>query len=346
MTDKNINNFIDTVIERKAVIISIIFVSIFSSLIYVFSATNLYKTSIYIIPPQAKDINALNVKDRDGNKLTGDEQITSHNVYTFFMVNAQSRKYQRDFFFKNKLFNEFHSDKSEQGFKDFHKNMSFIIQSKVLSRDARYENFLTVSFTYHDSVQAANILNAYIDTVIKKTSKELVNGVNQLIQNKRASLQGEITSKINLARRITQDRIVQLEEALKIAQKLNIIEMQVNATNQQSVIISEENLLNNNPLYLYGSKALAIEIEILSERSSEESFVPGLRALQQQADTLNIIKVQANAVQSAQIDQKALPTTDRHSPKRKLIVFLGAIFGVFVALLYVFLVTTVYRRKA
>jgi len=91
---------------------------------------------------------------------------------------------------------------------------------------------------------------------------------------------------------------------------------------------------------------LAIEIEILSERSSEESFVPGLRALQQQADTLNIIKVQANAVQSAQIDQKALPTTDRHSPKRKLIVFLGAIFGVFLALLYVFLVTTVYRRKA
>ena len=108
MTDKNINNFIDIVIERKAVIISIILVSIFSSLIYVFSATNLYKTSIYIIPPQAKDINALNVKDRDGNKLTGDEQITPQDVYTFFMVNAQSRKYQRDFFFKNKLFHEFH----------------------------------------------------------------------------------------------------------------------------------------------------------------------------------------------------------------------------------------------
>ena len=283
MIDKNINNFIDTVVERKTIILSIILFSILSSLVYAFSATNLYKTSIYIIPPQAKDINALNIKDKDGNKLTADEQITPHDVYTFFMVNAQSRKYQRDFFFRNELFNKFHSDKSEQAFKDFHKNMSFTIQSKVLSRDVRYENFLTVSFIYHDSVEAAKILNLYIDTVIKKTSKELVNAVNQLLQNKRASLQGEVASKINLARRITQDRIVQLEEALKIAQKLNIVEMQLNASNQQSVIISEENLLNNNPLYLYGSRALAIEIETLSERISEESFVPGLRALQQQA---------------------------------------------------------------
>ena len=87
----------------------------------------------------------------------------------------------------------------------------------------------------------------------------------KLISNKRDSIQGEVDAKIKLAKRITQDRIVQLEEALKIAEKLNIVEMQINATNQQSVIMTDDNLLNNNPLYLYGSKALKVEIETLSE---------------------------------------------------------------------------------
>ena len=262
------------------------------------------------------------------------------------MVNAQSRKYQRDFFFNNNLSQKFTDEDPEKAFEDFHKNMSFSLQSKVLSRDVRDEKFLTVSFIHHDSIQAANILNSYIDTVIKKTSTELVNGANKLISNKRDSIQGEVDAKINLARRITQDKIVQLEEALKIAEKLNIVEMQINATNQQSVIMSDDNLLNNNPLYLYGSKALKVEIQTLSERRSEDSFVPGLRALQQRVDALDIIKVDLNAVKAAQVDQKALPTSDRHSPKRKLIVFLGTIFGVFLSLLYIFFITTFYRRKS
>ena len=346
MTEQNIDNFVDLVIEKKNVLISIILASVIVSIIYALTATELYKTSIYIIPPQEKDVNALNIKGEDGKSLTTDSQIKSNEVYSIFLVNAQSRKYQRDFFFNNNLSQKFTDEDPEKAFEDFHKNMSFSLQSKVLSRDVRDEKFLTVSFIHHDSIQAANILNSYIDTVIKKTSTELVNGANKLISNKRDSIQGEVDAKINLARRITQDKIVQLEEALKIAEKLNIVEMQINATNQQSVIMSDDNLLNNNPLYLYGAKALKVEIQTLSERRSEDSFVPGLRALQQRVDALDIIKVDLNAVKAAQVDQKALPTSDRHSPKRKLIVFLGTVFGVFLSLLYIFFITTFYRRKS
>ena len=346
MTDQNIDNFLDLIVDKRKIIISIIAISILASFLYAISAIPLYKTSIYIIPPQEKDVNALNIKGKDGKSLTTDSQIKSNEVYNIFMVNAQSRKYQRDFFFKNKLYLEFTNDDHEKSFEDFHSNISFALQSKVLSRDVREEKFLTVSFMHYDSTQAAKILNSYIDTVIKKTSDEFINGANKLISNKRDSIQGEVDAKINLARRITQDRIVQLEEALKIAIKLNIVEMQINATNQQSVIMSDDNLLNNNPLYLYGSKALRVEIQTLSERKSEDSFVPGLRALQQQVDALNIIKVESNAVKAAQVDQKALPTSDRHSPKRKLIVFLGAVLGGFFSLLYIFVITTFYRRKS
>ena len=218
MTEQNIDNFVDLVIEKKNVLVSIILASIIVSIIYALTATELYKTSIYIIPPQEKDVNALNIKGEDGKSLTTDSQIKSNEVYSIFLVNAQSRKYQRDFFFNNNLSQKFTDEDPEKAFEDFHKNMSFSLQSKVLSRDVRDEKFLTVSFIHHDSIQAANILNSYIDTVIKKTSTELVNGANKLISNKRDSIQGEVDAKINLARRITQDKIVQLEEALKIAE--------------------------------------------------------------------------------------------------------------------------------
>jgi chain length determinant protein (polysaccharide antigen chain regulator) len=121
--------------------------------------------------------------------------------------------------------------------------------------------------------------------------------------------------------------------------------MAVNASNQQSVILSDENLLNNNPLYLFGTEALEVEIKALSERASEESFVPGLRALQQRVDALNIIKINENDVKAAQIDQEAIPTSNRYSPKRKLIVFLGIIFGIFLSLIYIFFNIIFYRNK-
>ena len=103
MKDHNINNFFDIVIEKEDNYKYYFIISIYIN-IFALTATPLYKTSIYIIPPQEKDINALNIKERNGQSfLTSDDQIKSQDVYNMFMVNAQSRKYQRDYFFKNNL---------------------------------------------------------------------------------------------------------------------------------------------------------------------------------------------------------------------------------------------------
>ena len=343
MTDHNMNNLIDLIVDRKKIIIAIIATSILISVIYALTATPLYRTSIYIIPPQDKDINALNVIDKEGRRLINDYLIRPQDVYTKFMVKAQSRKFQREFFFNNGLSEIFGGGDPEQSFEDFHKNLSFAIQAKILSREIREENFVTISILHDNSQESADILNNYIATVQRKTANELVNGVNRLLANKNDSIEGAVSAKISLARANTQDRIVQLKEALGIAEKLDIVEMQI-ANNQQSVIMSDDNLLNSNPLYLYGTKALRVEIQTLLDRKSEESFVPGLRVLQQEVQALNKIKLLPGSVKVAQIDQKAMPSDVRHSPKRKLIVFLGTVFGIFLSLVYIFF-TAVFIRK-
>ena len=343
MNDHNMNNLIDLIVDSKKIIIVIITTSVLISVIYALTATPLYRTSIYIIPPQDKDINALNVIDKEGRRLINDYLIRPQDVYTKFMVKAQSRKFQREFFFNNGLSEIFGGGDPEQSFEDFHKNLSFAIQAKILSREIREENFVTISILHDNAQESADILNDYIATVQRKTANELVSGVNRLLANKNDSIEGAVSAKISLARANTKDRVVQLKEALGIAEKLDIVEMQI-ANNQQSIIMSDDNLLNSNPLYLYGTKALRVEIQTLLDRKSEESFVPGLRALQQEVQALNKIKLLPGSVKVAQIDQKAMASDVRHSPKRKLIVFLGTIFGIFLSLVYIFFISVFIRK--
>ena len=247
MTEQNIDNFVDLVIEKKNVLISIILASIIVSIIYALTATELYKTSIYVVPAQEISIHPLNVKDSEGASFTRDSQISTSIAYNVFLTNAQSRRYQRDFFFNTDIFDDFSinlletNSTPEESFEDFHRNLSFYIQSKVISRDRREESFVTISFIHENSFEAAKVLNAYVNGVIIKTSRELVDGANQLIMNKHDSIIGETNAKLRLARSITKDRIIQLQEALKIATKLNITDMEINSTNHQSVIMSDDN---------------------------------------------------------------------------------------------------------
>ena len=126
---------------------------------------------------------------------------------------------------------------------------------------------MTVSFVSEDPELAAEILNNYIKMANKKTTESIVDSVNKLILNTRASIIAEIDGRRNLAKKITQDRIKRLEEAYMIASQLNISERVSDTNNSQNVILSDDtkNLSTQSPLYLYGTKSLRAEIDILKK---------------------------------------------------------------------------------
>ena len=332
----NLITLFNRISERRRSLLFIILASIIISLVYAFSQEESFKTQAYLIPPESRYTQPLNVFLDDGYRLSRDE-ITPSTIYRVFMLNLQSRKYQRKYFFDNNLYTNFDEDDHEKSFRDnFYKRINFTIESKITSRDFREQQFLTVTFIHNDPNQAANWLNDYIKMVSDITTKDFVDGINILIRNTKKTFESEIVSKKNLAIKITQDRIVQLEEALEIAKDLGITEIQSNPTNQQSVILSEdESIHSKNPIYFYGTKALNAEIAALKNRKNMDSFISGLRQLELKVKSLESITVNVADVRSAQVDQKALPPEMRHSPKRKLIVILGAILGGFIAFVYI-----------
>ncbi len=343
--DINLSNLFQKIRETKKTLISIISLSILFSLIYAFTQEETFKAEAYLIPPESRYTQPLNVFLEDGYRLTR-EEIEPSDIYRVFMLNLQSRKYQRKYFFDNKLYDTFDEKDYEKSFtENFHKNLNFIIESKITSRDFREQQFLTVSFIHNNPTQAAEWLNNYIKMVSKITARDFVDGINILIKNTKKTFESEITSKKNLALKITQDRIIQLEEALDIAMKLNIIDRDVGSSNQQSVVISEDESVHlRSPIYLYGVNALKAEISALKNRKNKDSFINGLRQLEQKVKSLESIRVNVSDVKATQIDQKAIPPEVRHSPKRKLIVLLGTLFGFVIAFFYI-LFSFIIRRN-
>jgi chain length determinant protein (polysaccharide antigen chain regulator) len=176
----------------------------------------------------------------------------------------------------------------------------------------------------------------------KKTSKNFTDGINQSINNTRNSLIAEIEGERLLAKRITQDRIKRLEEAYVIAQKLDI---QDRVENSKNIIISDDkNIMAESQLYLYGTKSLRAEIDVLARRDSFDAFIPNLRSLEQKAEGLKNISVNSSDVRSAEIDQVANPPLHRFKPKRKIIVLVGGMIGGLISFIYL-LYLMVIRRE-
>ena len=336
--DISVAKIIDRIKYEIKPLLMIIGFSIAISLFHALTEDEIFKSVAHLIPPENRHTQPLNIFLDDGYRLT-QEAINPSKVYRTFVLNLQSRKYQRKYFFDNELYKNFDEDNYDVSFEEnFHNQLLFKLESKTASRDFREQQFLSVSFFHTDPDQAALWLNGYIDMVDKVTSQDYADGINILIQNTKNTFKSAIVSKKNISKKITADRIIQLEEALKIAKELQITERSNKISNQQSVILTEnENLQSKDPIYLAGTKALQAEINALKSRTNSESFITGLRQLQQKVTSLDSIQVNAKDVRASQVDQKALPPEIRHSPKRKLIVLLGILFGLIIAFFYLLL---------
>ena len=98
----NLITLFNRISERRRSISFIILASIIISLVYAFSQEESFKTQAYLIPPESRYTQPLNVFLDDGYRLSRDE-ITPSTIYRVFMLNLQSRKYQRKYFFDNNL---------------------------------------------------------------------------------------------------------------------------------------------------------------------------------------------------------------------------------------------------
>jgi len=340
----NIDNIFDEIKENIKPLSIIVLINILIAITYALTSPEMYTAKTYILPPENKYVQALNLSASDVGNTKYD--YTVREVYPLFINNIQSRKYQRKFFFENNINDQFDNENIEESFeKNFHDQIDLRLQSKVSQIRMRSQDFLTVSYRSNDPSKAANILNDYIKMVFIDTAGELARAVNITITKRIKSYEASIEAKKDLAKKIKIDNIARLKEALIIANKLNITEIML--LPDSTIVNTEDELTvndNTRKLYLFGTKALSAEIASLEARLSDDPFTKGLRRIQQKIGTLKKIKVNENDVRPATIDQSAIPPSVRSEPKRKLIVLLGTAFGFLLAFFYLVIKLFIIRK--
>lgn len=262
--------------------------------------------------------------------------INKSSVYDAFKAKTMSRVVMRDFFDSNELASKLKKsgdESDEQLFQNFVRNNIIVHPNQP---------FTLVRFIWQDRDEAERLANEFVKLAERMAAAELVKDLEQIIKTKKEDLQRTITSKLSLEEARREDTIVQLREAAFVARQIGIdepnkfIDAGKNSENASSPMVRMLEM-NSVPLYARGWKALEAEVSVLSQRQTNEPFVPELRLLQEQLANLGLIKPDVSKLKTARIDQAAYASSQPVYPQRKSILVVGLIVGVALGLIAVFL---------
>lgn len=297
---------------------------------YAFLSTPVYESKSSILPPRSADVAGFNL----GRSEAGLAEFTAASVYSLFIQYLRSEGLRRDFFEQVYLPAEAGSQNAqakEQQWERFNKKLSVNTPDEK-KNPGRFE----VAVQSSDSSRAAEWVSLYSDLAAKKTLKDIADTVATEVSTRSKSTLGHISVLRESARKLREDRIARLSEALKVADKVGLQAPQVKASRTSSDGELEQ-FLDGNLIYMRGAKAIRAELEVLQNRKNDAPFILGLRELENQLDFLAKVSVSPEGVAVFTLDSAAEVAETPIKPKKALIIglgfVLGGMLGVFIALM-------------
>lgn len=294
---------------------------------YLLVASPVYESRVYLTPPTQNDIANFNYGRTSEAEL---KPYTVSDVYTVFLSNLRAESLRRDFFRTVYLPSLSDADRSrpqDQLYADFLRRIS-IEQVSADTPDryvfrARAESVDQAVFWGTDYVRRAG--EAGLNEMIRNVTSEVevrARNVNQQINTLRES-----------GRKVREDRIVRLREALKVAQAINLDKPPIIGEGLSGEVSAA---MGGDLAYMRGSDALKAEIDNLERRSSDDPFLPQLRQLQIRHDFFKSLEVPPDRVAVYRIDGELSAPDTKISPRSSLVLalagFAGLVLGVGVAL--------------
>ncbi|KAB0550298.1 chain-length determining protein [Pseudomonas argentinensis] len=303
---------------KKRLIIFVTLAVTLAAAAYAFLTPPVYRAQASIMPPTLSDIAGFNLAR---NKDIGLEPFKIDDVYRVFTRNLQSDQSKRRFYSEVYL-------------------PSLTDDQKKASRDTLYKKFLervaiagptnsqpdrfVLNIEGSDPIEAAQWAELYIKNVEQQSIKEMLSNAQSEIDVRGRNLMQQIETLRYSAKVRREDRMMQLKEALKVAQTIGLQNppMIAGQMNDQLSAIMEGNLT-----YMRGAKALKAEIDALAQRASDDPFVPELRNLQEQHALYASLRIQPERVAVYRLDGTFETPDEPIKPKKSLILILGIVLG-------------------
>ncbi|WP_137885652.1 Wzz/FepE/Etk N-terminal domain-containing protein [Pseudomonas sp. 2FE] len=377
---------------------------------YAFLVTPEYQVQSVLRPAAIKDLDALN--RTDVYKLSPAQALKR--------VGAAMESYdsRQEFFRANQgLFEALRQPgrSLEQTFESFNQEAFKMLQPDP-KKTEKLSGYVGIQLTYPKDVNGVALVNGLVEHAVQSERKRISSDLETVIQNrlnqielkiaaaranyeaskeariatlieadslKRAKLRDELKALRQQLKTHRDNRITQLDEAIRIAKALGINKPTTPSAlgegermAQGSVIRTE---VNNQqiPLYFMGSEALEAErnallqrrsddftepriaqiakelqllehnrqIEVLNQRENEDLFLKGQAIWREEATRLRNIQVDVSDLKLVSIDQTAVEPSQPVKPKKALILALGLVLGGMLGL-FIALLRNLLRRKS
>lgn len=379
------------------------------ALAYAFLTTPEYQVQSVVRPAAIKDLDALN--------RTGVYELTPEQAMQRVGASLDSYDSRLGFFRANQgLFEALRQPNRslEQTFESFNKQAFKMLQPDSKKTD-NLSAYVGVQLTYPQGVDGVALLNGLVGYVVQRERERIADDFTVVIQNhlaqldskmaaarasyeaikeariaelleadnlKRAELQDELKALRQQLKTHRDNRIAQLDEAVRIAKALDILKpttpsalAEVGRVSQGSVIRTE---VNNQqiPLYFMGSEALEAEraalrqrrsddftepriaqiakelkllennrqVEILNKRENQDLFLKDLAIWREEAAQLRSLAIDASNLKLVSVDQVAIEPLSPIKPKKALILALGLVLGGMLGL-FIALIRHMMRRE-
>ncbi|WP_278929482.1 LPS O-antigen chain length determinant protein WzzB [Pseudomonas qingdaonensis] len=304
--------------QQKLLIILTTLVVGGAAVAYALLATPVYEAKVFVQPPSQNDIAHLNY-GRGGDSELG--MLTVKDVYDVYVRNLQSESLRRRFF--QDVYLPALSAQERLGSQDeLYEDLSKVLKVTIANKEIPTRFAITVNMP--DPNLAVSWAVQYGEMAGYRAKLEILKDLKADASVKANNLERQITTARENAKRLRDDQIAQLEEALTIAKSINLERPPIISGNLSTEVSAG---MDGALTYMRGSKALQAEIENLQKRGSDDPFIRNLREQQSQESFYRSLEVDPSVVgvyrQDGALDLPDSPI----KPKRFIVVFLGVLAG-------------------
>lgn len=329
---------------QKWLIVLITLVFTVAAATYAFISKPVYEVAATVLPPSLSDIAGFNL-GRTGVNNGGLEPFLVDDVYAVFTRNLQSdrsrRKFFKDFYLSSL------DDVQRLGSQD---NIYKIFKDKfsVKVLDKNQPERYSIIIEHYNPELASVWAKQYVDQVAERSLNEMLLNADRELAVRARNIQQQIKSERDSAKARREDRTVQLQEALTVADTIGLVNPPV-ITGRVSNDGELSAFMDGSLMYMRGSKALRAELDVLLARTSDDPFIPGLRDLEAKYQLFSGVSPDPNNVAVFRQDGEIEVPDQPIKPKKSLIVALGIVLGgmlgLLIALIRVVLIKRLFRAQ-
>ncbi|OLS62077.1 Wzz/FepE/Etk N-terminal domain-containing protein [Pseudomonas putida] len=325
--EANILDVVWVLWRSKIIILVFSFLGVLAAAGYIFSERTLYEAKVFVLPPTQNGIADLNYGRTRESELI---PFSVKDVYDVFLRNLQAESLRRDFFTRYYLPSLSDSERKAP----LDSLYSEFSQSLVVSGDAKASpDGYSLTLRGEDPAVISDWVHLYIQSAEDTARKEVIKNASREAEVRARNLNQQIVALRERGQRSREDLVIQLQEALKIAQSIGLENPPILSGGLGGEVSAD---MGGQLTYMRGSRALRAEIENLQRRQSDDPFIPGLRALQVKYSLFNSFEV---APENVSVYRQDGPIEIPDTPVRVKIglilaigLLLGGVLGVIVAL--------------